>query len=151
MDMAKGVSEIDMKILKLLSKDARLTYKELAEILGTTRQRVSRRMDRLEKTGIVKRYTVIPDYEALGYSHVVLGITLRPSVDIDEIVGNLCQIDEVKIIERALGAHNLIVHVIGPKDMRELEKIITTISRKIAGLEKMDITFVTDVVKFETL
>ena len=149
--MVKGISEIDMKILKLLSKDARLTYKELAEILGTTRQRVSRRMDRLEKSGIVKKYTVIPDYEALGYSHVVLGITLRPSVDIDEVVENLRQIDEVKIIERALGAHNLIVHVIGPKDMKELEKIISLISKKMPGLEKMDITFVTDVVKFETL
>jgi len=149
--MVKGISEIDMKILKLLSKDARLTYKELAEILGTTRQRVSRRMDRLEKSGIVKKYTVIPDYEALGYSHVVLGITLRPSVDIDEVVENLRQIDEVKIIERGLGAHNLIVHVIGPKDMKELEKIISLISKKMPGLEKMDITFVTDVVKFETL
>ncbi len=149
--MVKGISEIDMKILKLLSKDARLTYKELAEILGTTRQRVSRRMDRLEKSGIVKKYTVIPDYDALGYSHVVLGITLRPSVDIDEVIGNLRQIEEVKIIERAIGAHNLIVHVIGPKDMKELEKIISLISKKIPGLEKMDITFVTDVVKFETL
>ncbi len=149
--MVKGISEIDMKILKLLSKDARLTYKELAEILGTTRQRVSRRMDRLEKSGIVKKYTVIPDYDALGYSHVVLGITLRPSVDIDEVIGNLRQIEEVKIIERAIGAHNLIVHVIGPKDMKDLEKIISLISKKIPGLEKMDITFVTDVVKFETL
>jgi len=149
--MAKGISEIDMKILKLLSKDARLTYKELAEILGTTRQRVSRRMERLERAGIVKKYTVIPDYEALGYSHVILGITLRPSVDIDDVIENLRQIEEVKIIERALGAHNLVVHVIGPKDMKELEKIISLISKKIPGLEKMDITFVTDVVKFETL
>lgn len=149
--MAKGISEIDMKILKLLSKDARLTYKELAEILGTTRQRVSRRMERLERAGIVKKYTVIPDYEALGYSHVILGITLRPSVDIDDVIENLRQIEEAKIIERALGAHNLVVHVIGPKDMKELEKIISLISKKIPGLEKMDITFVTDVVKFETL
>ncbi len=149
--MARGISEIDLRILKLLSKDARLTYKELAEILGTTRQRVSRRMDRLERAGIVKKYTVIPDYEALGYSHVVLGITLRPSVDIDEVVEGLKGIDEIKIIERAIGAHNLILHVIGPKDMKELEKIISRISKQMPGLEKMDITFVTDTVKFETL
>jgi len=149
--LARGISEIDLRILKLLSKDARLTYKELAEILGTTRQRVSRRMDRLERAGIVKKYTVIPDYEALGYSHVVLGITLRPSVDIDEVVEGLKGIDEIKIIERAIGAHNLILHVIGPKDMKELEKIISRISKQMPGLEKMDITFVTDTVKFETL
>lgn len=149
--MAKGISEIDMKILKLLSKNARLTYKELAEMLGTTRQRVSRRMDRLEKSGIVRKYTVIPDYEALGYSHLVLGITLGPSVDIDEVIEKLRQIEEVKVIERALGTHNLVLHIIGPKDMRELEKIISRISKNIHGLEKMDITFVTEIVKFETL
>jgi len=145
------INEIDMRILRLLSKNARLTYKELAEILGTTRQRVSRRMDRLESIGAIKKYTVIPDYESLGYSYVAVGITVNPSVDIDSVVEALREEENVKIIQRAIGAHNLLVYVIGPKDMKALERVISDISRKIPGLERMDITFITETIKFETL
>ncbi|ASA77355.1 Lrp/AsnC family transcriptional regulator [Thermococcus sp. 5-4] len=149
--MADKINGIDVKILKLLAKNARLTYKELAEILGTTRQRISRRMDRLERNGIIKKYTVIPNYDALGYVHVVLGITVKPSVNVDEIIPALVEDENIKIIERALGSHSLIIHIVGPKDMKELEKIINEVSKKIPGIDKLDITFVTETVKFEVL
>ncbi|WP_297071279.1 Lrp/AsnC family transcriptional regulator [Thermococcus sp.] len=149
--MADKINGIDIRILKLLAKNARLTYKELAEILGTTRQRISRRMDRLERNGIIKKYTVIPNYDALGYVHVILGITVKPSVSIDEIIPALVEDENIKIVERALGSHNLVIHIVGPKDMKELEKIINEVSKKIPGIDKLDITFVTETVKFEVL
>ncbi|KUH32450.1 MULTISPECIES: Lrp/AsnC family transcriptional regulator [Thermococcus] len=149
--MADKINGIDIRILKLLSKNARLTYKELAEILGTTRQRISRRMDRLERNGVIKKYTVIPDYDALGYVHVILGITVKPSVNIDEIIPTLVEDENIKIIQRAIGSHSLVIHIVGPKDMKELEKIISEVSRKIPGIDTLDITFVTETVKFEVL
>ncbi|ASJ09048.1 transcriptional regulator [Thermococcus siculi] len=149
--MADKINGIDIRILKLLSKNARLTYKELAEILGTTRQRISRRMDRLERNGIIKKYTVIPDYDALGYVHVILGITVKPTTNIDELIPILVEDENVKIVQRALGSHNLVIHIVGPKDMKQLEKIIAEVSKKIPGIDKLDITFVTDTVKFEVL
>jgi Lrp/AsnC family transcriptional regulator for asnA, asnC and gidA len=149
--MADKITGIDIRILKLLSKNARLTYKELAEILGTTRQRISRRMDRLERNGIIKKYTVIPDYDVLGYVHVILGITVKPTVDLDEIIPELVADENIKVVQRALGSHNLVIHVVGPKDMKELEKIIADVSKKIPGIDKLDITFITDTVKFEVL
>ena len=149
--MSDKITAIDLRILKLLTKNARLTYKELAELLGTTRQRISRRMNRLEQNGIVLKYTVIPNYDALGYIHVILGVTVRPDVDVGEVIATLKEDENVKIIQRALGSHNLVLHIIGPKDMRELEKIITSITKKIPGIEHLDITFVTETVKFEAL
>lgn len=149
--MRDKINGIDIRILKLLSKNARLTYKELAEILGTTRQRISRRMDRLERNGIIQKYTVIPNYDALGYVHVILGITLKPTVDLDEIIQTLKDDENVKIIQRALGSHSLVIHIVGPKDMKELERIITSVSKKMPGIDKLDITFVTETIKFEVL
>ncbi|AFL94372.1 putative transcription regulator, AsnC family 1 [Thermococcus cleftensis] len=149
--MADKINGIDIRILKLLSKNARLTYKELAEILGTTRQRISRRMDRLERNGVIKKYTVIPDYDALGYVHVILGITVKPSVSIDEVISTLVEDENIKIVQRALGSHNLVVHIVGPKDMKELEKIIAEVTKKIPGIDKLDITFITETIKFEVL
>jgi DNA-binding Lrp family transcriptional regulator len=149
--MSDKITPIDLRILKLLAKNARLTYKELAELLGTTRQRISRRMNRLEQNGVILKYTVIPNYDALGYIHVILGVTVRPDVDVDEITETLKEDENVKIIQRALGSHNLVLHIIGPKDMRELEKIIAEVTKKIPGIEHLDITFVTETVKFESL
>ena len=149
--MADKITPIDMRILKLLAKNARLTYKELAELLGTTRQRISRRMNRLEQNGVVLKYTVIPNYDALGYVHVILGITLKPGVNLDEVIEELKKDENVKIIQRALGSHNLVVHIVGPRDMKELERTISEVTKKIPGVEHLDITFITETVKFETL
>jgi len=149
--VAEKINPVDLHILKLLSKNARLTYKELAELLGTTRQRISRRMNRLEQSGVVLKYTVIPNYEALGYVHVILGITLKPDVDIDEVTKMLAKDENVKILQRALGSHNLVVHIIGPKDMKELERIISGVAKKIPGIDHLDVTFITETVKFETI
>jgi len=149
--MADKINGIDLRILKLLSKNARLTYKELAELLGTTRQRISRRMNRLEQNGVILKYTVIPNYDALGYIHVILGVTIKPEVDVDEVVEKLKKNEHIKIIQRALGSHNLVLHIIGPKDMKELEKIIASVTKEIPGIDHLDITFITETVKFEAL
>ncbi|WCN27260.1 MULTISPECIES: Lrp/AsnC family transcriptional regulator [Thermococcus] len=149
--MADKINPVDLRILKLLSKNARLTYKELAELLGTTRQRISRRMNRLEQSGVILKYTVIPDYDALGYVHVVLGITLKPGANVKDAIEALKEDEHVKVIQRALGSHNLVIHVIGPKDMRELERIISEISKKVPAIDHMDVTFITETIKFETL
>ncbi|WP_297550391.1 Lrp/AsnC family transcriptional regulator [Thermococcus sp.] len=149
--MSDKITAVDLRILKLLAKNARLTYKELAELLGTTRQRISRRMNRLEQNGIILKYTIIPNYDALGYIHVILGVTVRPDVDVGEVIATLKEDENVKIIQRALGSHNLVLHIIGPKDMRELEKIISDVTKKIPGIEHLDITFITETVKFEAL
>ncbi|AJC71809.1 MAG: Lrp/AsnC family transcriptional regulator [Thermococcus sp.] len=144
------IDPVDIKIVRLLSENARLTYKELAEAIGTTRQRISRRMNKLEKMGIVQKYTVIPDYEALGYSHIVLGITLKPGAKLDDVVSILKDKEHVKIIQKALGTHNLVVHVVAPKDMKEIQSIIESITSDIKDIDHLDITFITETCKFQT-
>ncbi len=144
------IDPVDIKIVHLLSENARLTYKELAEIIGTTRQRISRRMNKLEKMGIIQKYTIIPNYEALGYSHIILGITLKPGAKLDEIVSTLREKEHVKIIQKALGAHNLVVHIVAPKDMKEIQSIIESVTSDIKDIDHLDITFVTETCKFQT-
>ncbi len=149
--MRAKIDAIDLKLMELLSKNARLTYKELAARLKTTRQRVSRRLEKLEKMGLIKKYTIVPDFDQLGYIYVVLGITVKPGTEIDPIVMELEKEPDIKVIEKALGSHNLIIHLLAPKDMKKLEARINEIAGKINGMDKLDITFITEIVKFETL
>jgi len=147
----KKIDKFDLRMIKLLSKNARLNYRQLAEYLNTTRQRVSRRLERLEREGIIKKYTVVPDLSRLGYIYVILGITLTPGTSIDEEIENIKNREDVKVIERAIGPHNLVIHLLVPKDMKEVEKRINEITGKLKNIEKVDVTFVTDIVKFELI
>jgi Lrp/AsnC family transcriptional regulator for asnA, asnC and gidA len=143
------IDEIDLKIIQLLTKNARMTYKELAERLGTTRQRISRRMNKLEKLGVIQKYTAIPDYEKLSYVYIILGITLKAGSDIDEVIDKLKKIEYVKIIQKALGSHNLAVHIIAPNDMKMVQDVVNKISKNIPGIDRMDVTFITETIKIE--
>lgn len=149
--MRGKIDKMDIQLIKLLAKNSRLTYKELAEILKTTRQRVSRRMEKLERIGAIKKYTVIPDFDRLGYIYIIIGITIKPGIPVEPVIEKLKMEENVKIIERAVGSHNLIIHMVAPKEMKEIEKRINDLSSKIEGIDKMDITFITDIVKFEIL
>lgn len=149
--MRESLDSIDMELLKLLSKNARTTHRELSKALGTTRQRVSRRIERLEKLGVIKKYTILPDYDALGYVRIILGIKLKAEADMEAMLNHLGKLEEIKILERGLGTYDIIAHVICNSDIRELESKLRKISKIIPGIERIDVTIVTDVIKFDTL
>ncbi|HDH45599.1 MAG TPA: Lrp/AsnC family transcriptional regulator [Thermococcus sp.] len=147
--MKNKIDKFDLQIMGVLAKNARVNYRQLAELLNTTRQRVARRLERLEREGTIKKYTIIPDFDKLGYLYVAIGISIKPGTSIEKIIETLKEDEDVKVIQRAIGYHQLIVHIVAPKNMKEIEKKIHELSKKIEGLEGMDLSFVTDIVKFE--
>ncbi|AGK61197.1 Transcriptional regulator [Archaeoglobus sulfaticallidus PM70-1] len=52
------IDEIDIKILNILKENSRISFTEIAKNLNITRQTVKSRIERLEKDGIIKRYTI---------------------------------------------------------------------------------------------
>ncbi len=63
-----GIDELDSKILKEYLEDARLSCREVARRIGTSTATVLARLRRLEEEGVIKRYSVVLDYERLGYN-----------------------------------------------------------------------------------
>jgi DNA-binding Lrp family transcriptional regulator len=53
-------------------KNSRRSDRELAKAIGVSQPTVSRMIQRLEKQGIIKEYTMIPDFEKLGYGLLTL-------------------------------------------------------------------------------
>ncbi len=64
------MDNIDKKILEALQKDARMTMKELASIVGISTTPVYERVKRLQKNGTLN-FKAIIDRKKLGYSMVV--------------------------------------------------------------------------------
>jgi DNA-binding Lrp family transcriptional regulator len=66
-------------------KDSRRSDRELAKAVGVSQPTVSRTIGRLEKEGIIKEYTMIPDFEKLGYEIIALTfITINPKLSPQE-------------------------------------------------------------------
>lgn len=54
-------------------RNSRRSDREIAKIVGVSQPTVSRTIAKLEKEGIIKEYTMIPDFKRLGYE--IMGIT----------------------------------------------------------------------------
>lgn len=57
----------DVKILKILLQDARLSFRQVAKKAGVSTGTALSRIKRMEQQGIIKGYSTIIDHEKLGY------------------------------------------------------------------------------------
>jgi len=56
-----------MSLLSELLKDSKRSDRELAKVLGVSQPTVTRMRQRLVKEGVIKEFTVIPDFVKMGY------------------------------------------------------------------------------------
>ncbi|ETY75384.1 Lrp/AsnC family transcriptional regulator [Lactiplantibacillus fabifermentans] len=61
----------DKQILKQLNRDARIKMTTLAKQVHLTAPAVTARVDRLQATGVIQRYTIETNLEKLGYDRQV--------------------------------------------------------------------------------
>lgn len=69
--------QTDLAILKLLQKEARLTYNEIGRRLHKSKSPIIERVRRLEKLGYIQGYVTLLDYDLLreclmAYVHITL-------------------------------------------------------------------------------
>ncbi len=71
------MEEIDRAIVAALTADGRLSYTDLAERVGLSVSAVHQRVRRLEQRRVIRGYTAVVDYEALGLSLTAF-VAVRP-------------------------------------------------------------------------
>lgn len=67
-----NLDETDVKILKTLTLDARLSSRQIAEQCKVSVGTVLKRIKQMEKEGIIKGYSALLDHEKLGYELTVV-------------------------------------------------------------------------------
>src|SRR5712691_1518924 len=64
--MAVDLDELDLRLLTLLLRDGRAPASQLAEQVGLSRPAVADRIEKLERSGVIRGTTVVIDPCALG-------------------------------------------------------------------------------------
>ena len=64
---------MNIKLLKLLNKNARLSPADMATMLGMSEEEVVREIAEMEKEGLIRGYKAVIDWDQLDHAYVSRG------------------------------------------------------------------------------
>ena len=122
-DTLAGVEETDRAIVRLLARDGRMSYTDLARATGLSTSAVHQRVRRLEERGVIKGYVAVVDSEAVGLPLTAfISVTpFDPSAP-DDVPDRLAHLDEIEACHSVAGEESYIlkVRVAAPRALEEL-------------------------------
>jgi Lrp/AsnC family transcriptional regulator for asnA, asnC and gidA len=72
------LDKTDHKILEIINKDARTPYRQISRDLDISVGTVHNRVDKLIKTGVIKKFAPIMDHRKLGYGLTsIIGVRVK--------------------------------------------------------------------------
>lgn len=135
----------DLEILYILKNNSRESFREIAKKVGLSDVAVIKRVKKLEKIRVIRKYTILIDPKKLGYNLVsITGIDVEPE-HIFYVLSHLKDKEYVKYLALTSGDHAVIT-TIWAKDRSELARIHEEIMQ-IPGVKKVCPAIILDVVK----
>ncbi|MEM0379526.1 MAG: Lrp/AsnC family transcriptional regulator [Nanopusillaceae archaeon] len=125
------IDEIDLKILKILEKNSRIHNTQIAKFVGITEAAVRKRIEKLKRIGIIRKFTIELDYKLLDYKLVIIGINVQKNKLFD-VIKKIPKIENLKSIYISVGDHDILLEFVY-KEQEDLEKFIKII-KEIDGV-----------------
>ncbi|RKL65287.1 transcriptional regulator [Salipaludibacillus neizhouensis] len=97
------LDNIDFQILRLLSKNSRIQWKDLGEQIHMTGQAVGNRIKKLEESGVIKAYSLIVDEMKLGLTFTAFVIIYMKTANHDSFIRFINDRNEVVEAHRVSG------------------------------------------------
>ena len=114
-----GLDELDQQIVKLLIRNARMSYSEIGQKIGISRVAVRSRVQALEQAGIIEEYTTVINPQKIS--------------TLPEVAALLEQNDTVTQIYRVTGKSKLHVHAVASSS-EEMEELMYGTMDKLPGV-----------------
>lgn len=145
----ESLDETDIKILRCLQQNARLTIKEIASKVMLSTTPVFERIKRMEREGYIKRYATILDAEKLHKGFVVFcSVKLRPlnKQVAQEFCETIREINEVTECYNISGRYDFLLKVHAP-DMKYYQELVLNVLGQLPMLNSLESTFVMEEIK----
>lgn len=129
------MNELEKKVLKYLTENARYTVSELSAMLGETDDKIKDSIKNLEDGGTIVKYTAIVNPEKEDSDHVdaLIEVKVRPQKlkGFDALAEELCAFKEVQSLYLMSGVFDLAVLIKG----KNLTEIARFVSEKLSAVD----------------
>ncbi|MGH9992807.1 MAG: Lrp/AsnC family transcriptional regulator [Nitrososphaera sp.] len=134
------IDDLDLKILGELAKDASISVPRLSKKINVNSSVVYSRIKRLVKRGLIKKFTIVINDEALGLSVKALtGINMDSKLR-DNVLNELFKIPEVREVAEVTGRFDVLVTMTA-RSLDEMHQLISEKIGRIEGVQKTE-TFI---------
>jgi Lrp/AsnC family leucine-responsive transcriptional regulator len=134
--MNYNLDKTDLKILKILQDNAKITNLQLSAEIGLSPAPTLERVKKLENAKLIKGYFTQLDYEALGIGiSAIIQITLTRQVEnaISNFKKEINKIPEIMECYQVTGNADYVL-IVMLKDIRDFESLI---SQKLSKMEEI--------------
>ena len=148
----ENLDQIDIKLLKLLQENSRLTTKELAQAVGLSISPVYERVKRLESEGYIGRYVALlnPGKLSLGMTaYVAVKLTKQSNDYFNKFINVVQEIPEVTECYSMAGHFDFLLKVLAP-DMNYYRSFVLEVIGGMDCVGNIVTTFVMTEVKHTT-
>jgi len=123
--------DLDLKILSELATDASISVPKLSKKINVNASVVYSRIKRLSKRGLIRKFTIVINDEALGFNVKALtGINMDSKLRAN-VLNELFKIPEVREVSEVTGRFDVLVTM----NARSLDEMHQLISEKVGHVE----------------
>lgn len=131
---------MNLKLLKLIEKDARMSIADLATVTELSEDEVARELTAMEKAGIIRGYKGVIDWEKVETDRVSaiieLKVTPKAGCGFEEVAARIAKYPEVESVSLMSGSYDLNVVVKG----RTFREVSTFVSKELAVIDSVTST-----------
>lgn len=132
------LDEIDMKLLSALYTDASVSVPKLSKQLGINLSVTYSRIKRLQRRGIIEKFTILVNEDKLGLSaSAMAGINLDPKQR-ETVLAELEKLGSLRLIREITGRFDLWVNLRGAT-LDELHRTVYDVIGRIPGVTSVEI------------
>lgn len=133
------LDDIDLEIVALLRADARRTFADIGERVTLSAPAVKRRVDRLERDGVITGYTALVDHGRLGQPlQAFTELRFAGNSRVEEIAAIAEGIPEVQTVFTTAGDPDALAWI-RVRDVEDLKRVIDLLRRsgRVTGTKTM--------------
>jgi Lrp/AsnC family transcriptional regulator len=142
----------EKKILRELQRDASQTTAQIAERVGLSQSPCWRRIDRLEREGVIKRRVAIVDRQKVGLNaHVFAQLKLNAHgrANLDEFAARIREFPEVMDCYVLMGSVDFMIRVVA-EDINAYERFFFEKLSQLPGVQEVNSTVALSEIKATT-
>ena len=146
------MDKIDHQLLNLIQQDARMSIVDLAERVNLTQTPCARRVQNLEKRGLIKGYVGLLDQKKIGLSvnaFVELSLKRDKVGVIEEFEKGIGQYPEVMECYALSGGHDYLLRVVAP-DLDHYHQFLKQKLLTLPGVDGVQTSFALNRVIYRT-